>query len=67
MLYDNTSPDWIPTLKLGHDELKAGDTSRHDRAIERATKRRKLSEEQAIAEEERAKEEDEEKRRQQEE
>lgn len=53
MLYDNTSPDWIPTLKLGHDELKAGDTSRHDRAIERATKRRKLSEEQAIAEEER--------------
>jgi hypothetical protein len=47
-------------LKLGHDELKEGDTSRHDRAAERA---RKLSEEYAIAEEERAKEEDEEKRK----
>ena len=65
-LYDTTSPDWIPTLNLGHNELKEGDTSRHDRATERATKRRKLSEEQAIVEEERAKEEDEEERRQQE-
>ena len=51
---------------MGHNELKEGDTSRHDRATKRATKRRKLSEEQAIAEEERAKEEDEEERRQQE-
>ena len=30
-LYDTTSPDWIPTLNLGHTELKEGDTSRHDR------------------------------------
>ena len=56
------SPDWIPTLNSGHTELKA----RHDRATERATKRRKLSEEQAMAKEERDKREDEEKRRQQE-
>ena len=27
-LYDTTSPDWIPTLNLGHNELKEGDTSR---------------------------------------
>ena len=52
-MYDTTSPDWIPTLNLGHNELKEGDTSRHDRATERATKQRKLSKEQAIAEEER--------------
>ena len=64
--YDTTRPDWILTLNLGHTELKEGDTSRHDRATERATKRRKRSEEQAIAEEERAKEEDEGENRQQE-
>lgn len=53
-LYDTTNPDWVPTLNLGHYEAKTGDSLiRHDRAVGRATKRRKLNEEQAIAKEER--------------
>ena len=53
-LYDTTNPDWVPTLNLGHCEGKTGDSLiRHDRAVGRATKRRKFNEEQAIAKEER--------------
>ena len=51
-LYDTTNPDWVPMLNLWHCEAKTGDSlSRHDRAVGRATKRRKLNEEQAIAKE----------------
>ena len=58
-LYDTTNPDWVPTLNLGHCEAKTGDSlSRHDRAVGRATKRKKLNEEQAIAKEERDKQEE---------
>ena len=50
-LYDTTNPDWVPTLNC---EGKTGDSLiRHDRAVGRATKRRKFNEEQAIAKEER--------------
>ena len=53
-LYDTTNLDWVPTLNLGHCEAKTEDSLiRHDRAVGRATKRRKLNEEQAIAKEER--------------
>ena len=58
-LYDTTNPDLVPTLNLWHCEAKAGDAlSRRDRAVGRATKRRKLNEEQAIAKEERDKQEE---------
>jgi len=44
---------------LGHCEAKTGDSlSRHDRAVGRATERRKLNEEQAFAKEEKDKQEE---------
>ena len=43
-LYDTTNPDWVPSLKLGHNNCSSADTSRHDRASARAVKRRKVQE-----------------------
>ncbi len=56
-LYDLTNPDWVPTLKLGHNHTHAGDSSRHERASERSAKKRKL--EETIVEERRTKEQEE--------
>ena len=43
-LYDTTNPDWIPTLKLGHQLMKPGDLCRHTRAVARDAKKRKIEE-----------------------
>ena len=41
-LYDTRNTDWVPSLKLGHNNCSSADTSRHDRASARAVKRRKV-------------------------
>ena len=46
-LYETTNPDWVPSLRLGHngsDSKLTGNTSRYDRASARAAKRRKVCE-----------------------
>ena len=44
-LFDTTNPDWVPTLKLGHDKLTINTskaTARYSRSKERSTKKIKL-------------------------
>ena len=44
-LFDTTNPDWVPTLKLGHDKLiinTSKATARHSRSKEWSTKKIKL-------------------------
>ena len=43
--FDTTNPDWVPTLKLGHDKLTINTskaTARYSRSKERSTKKIKL-------------------------
>ena len=37
-LYDRNSPDWAPTVNLGHEEVNKSDCQRYDRMIERESK-----------------------------
>ena len=44
-LFDTTNPDWVPTLKLGHDKLTISTskaTAPYSRSKERSTKKIKL-------------------------
>ena len=44
-LYETTNPDWVPSLRLGHNDSKqAGNTCRYDRASARVAKRRRVCE-----------------------
>lgn len=43
-LYNSTSPDWIPSLSLGHNQAQQVDASRHIRTAERNAKRKKPQE-----------------------
>ena len=53
-LYEESNPDWVPSLKLGHGEKRSlAISSRHDRAVERSAKRKKNGEEQDKGEVER--------------
>lgn len=48
-MYNSTSPDWIPSLCLGHNHAQQVDSSRHTTAAERDAKRKKLQEDQVCA------------------
>ena len=49
-LYESTDPDWVPSVKLGHRETKTVSvTSRLNRSLARASKRRKM-EAEAVSE-----------------
>ena len=53
-LYEETNPDWVPSLKLGHGEKRSLPTSsRHDRAVEGSAKRKRNGKEQDKGEVER--------------
>ena len=53
-LYEESNPDWVPSLKLGHGEKRSlATSSRHDRAVERSAKRKRNGEEQDKGEVER--------------
>lgn len=43
-LYDDKNPDWVPSVNLGHNEMRC-DPERYERAKRREAKRRKLNEE----------------------
>ena len=48
-LYDCTSPDWLPTINLGHTKQKKGsDYTRHERAKRRADEQRIREEEDRV-------------------
>ena len=47
MLYYDTDPDWVPTLKLGY-EVKRCDTGRHTRLQERKKRKRKSDAAEAL-------------------
>ena len=47
-LYDTTNPDWVPTLKMGHDRFKSPTANRHVRLVERAHKRKRSTAAQAL-------------------
>ena len=46
LLFSSTDPDWVPSLKLGHDKIKVNLVEakhRHSRVLERSSKKQKLS------------------------
>ena len=46
LLFSSIDPDWVPSLKLGHDKIKvnlAEAKHRHSRMLERSSKKQKLS------------------------
>ena len=46
-LYEESNPDWVPSLKIGHGEKRSlATSSRHDRAVKRSAKQKRNGEEQ---------------------
>ena len=41
-LYQQTMPDWVPTVAMGHDKLKSpqSEKKRHDRSEKRESKKK---------------------------